>query len=167
MSKISLFVNGIPVEVEEGTSILNAAKMIGIHIPTLCYHPDLLAWAACGICVVKAEGSPKMLRACSTPASEGMKIITHDEEIVRIRKTVLELTLSTHPNDCLRCGRSGNCELQTLAADFGIREIPYRDMVKRLPVDNSTSSIVLNPEKCVKCGRCAIVCQQLQGVHAL
>jgi NADH-quinone oxidoreductase subunit G len=160
-------INGIPVSVAEGTSILNAAMEVGVQIPKLCYHSDLEAWAACGICVVKVEGSPKMLRACATAVAPGMKVLTHDPEVVEVRRTVLELILSTHPNDCLKCGRSGNCELQTLAADFGIREIPFEERVERIEPDTSTTSIVLNPEKCIKCGRCVLVCQEMQGVYAL
>lgn len=167
MSMIELEINGIPVSVEAGTTILDAASEVGVKIPTLCYHSDLEPWAACGICVVKVEGSPKMLRACATAAAPGMKIITHDPEIVSVRRTVLELTLATHPNDCLQCGRNGNCELQTLAQEFGIRDVPYEERIAELPVDNTTGSIVLNPEKCVKCGRCVKVCQDMQDVWAL
>jgi NADH-quinone oxidoreductase subunit G len=164
---IELEINGIPVSVEAGTTILDAAEQVGVKIPKLCYHSDLEPWAACGICVVKSEGSPKMLRACATAVAPGMKVITHDPEIVKVRRTVLELILSTHPNDCLQCGRNGNCELQTLAEEFGIREVPYEKRVAEIPVDNTTGSIVLNPEKCVKCGRCVKVCQDMQDVWAL
>ncbi|WP_372844954.1 NADH-dependent [FeFe] hydrogenase, group A6 [Pontiella sp.] len=167
MSMIEAEINGIPVSVPAGTTILDAAKAVGVKIPKLCYHSDLDAWAACGICVVKVEGSPKMLRACATAIGPGMKVITHDPEVVEVRRTVLELILSTHPNDCLKCGRSGSCELQDLAADFGIREIPFEERVERITPDTSTGSIVLNPEKCVKCGRCVLVCQEMQGVYAL
>lgn len=160
-------INGTQVEVEAGSTLLQAAKLVGVNIPTLCYHPDLPAWAACGICVVKLENSPKMVRACATPVAEGMSIITHDPELHQIRKTVIELVLSTHPNSCLTCGRNGSCELQRLAAEFGIREQPYEIRLKDLPKDETTPSIVLNPEKCINCGRCALVCQQLQGVWAL
>ena len=164
---IELEINGIPVSVEPGTTILDAAKSVGVKIPTLCYHSDLEPWAACGICVVKIEGSPKMLRACATAAGPGMKVITHDPEIVKVRRTVLELILSTHPNDCLHCGRNKNCELQTLTEEFGIRNVPYEERLRNLPVDKSTGSIVLNPEKCIACGRCTKVCQEMQGVWAL
>ena len=167
MNIIELEINGIPVSVEAGTTILDAAKSVGVKIPTLCFHHDLEPWAACGICVVKAEGSPKMLRACATAVAPGMKIVTHDPEIVKVRRTVLELTLSTHPNDCLQCSRNGNCELQTLAEEFGIREVPYEKRLREIPADHSTGSIVLNPEKCISCGRCAKVCQDMQGVWAL
>jgi iron-only hydrogenase group A len=164
---IQLEINGIPVEVPAGTTILNAAKAVQVKIPTLCYHPDLLAWAACGICVVRQAGSPKLLRACCTEVTPGMKITTHDSDIVRVRRTVLELILANHPNDCLQCPRNNNCELQKIAADFGIRDIPFPMDVPSIPVDNSTTSIVLNPEKCIKCGRCVLVCQGMQDVWAL
>jgi len=164
---IKLEINGIPVEVAAGSTILQAAKAVQVKIPTLCYHPDLSPWAACGICVVRNAGSPKLLRACCTEAVPGMKITTHDPDIVRVRRTVVELMLSNHPNDCLRCPRSGNCELQQIAADFGIREIPFERRVKDIPLDTSTTSIVLDQKKCIKCGRCALVCQNMQNVWAL
>jgi NADH-quinone oxidoreductase subunit G len=157
----------MPVQVEEGTSILDATKKVNIKIPTLCYNPDLPPWAACGICIVRMEGSPKMVRACTTPVAEGMKVITHDPEIIQVRRTVVELILSNHPNDCLQCPRNGNCELQRLAAEFGIREVPFQNIVKDLPIDDSNPSIVLNPEKCVRCGRCVKVCQEMQNVWAI
>ncbi len=164
---IKLEINGIPVEVPQGTSILNAAKHIHIKIPTLCYHPDLKAGASCGICVVRNAGSPKLLRACCTDVAPGMKITTHDADIVKVRLTVLELILANHPNDCLQCPRSGNCELQKIAADFGVRDNPYPREVIKIPIDCSTGSLVLNQEKCIKCGRCVDVCQNMQNVWAL
>ncbi len=117
-----------PSRVPEGTTILEAAEKVQIKIPTLCKHPDLPPTASCGICIVKAKGSNKMLRACCTPIEENMEIITHDTEIVNVRRSVIELILSKHPNECLTCGRSGNCELQTLAADFGIRRESYQPL---------------------------------------
>jgi len=164
---VNIRINGESVQVPEGTTILKAAEQVNVKIPVLCYHPDLPPWAACGICVVKLENSPKMVRACATPVSEGMGIITHDPELHEIRRTVIELILSTHPNDCLKCGRNGNCELQKLAADFGIREQPFEQRIREIEPDTSTPSIVFNPEKCVNCGRCANVCQVMQGVWAL
>ncbi|MDR2159533.1 MAG: [FeFe] hydrogenase, group A [Treponema sp.] len=164
---VNLKINGIPVGVEEGTSILNAAKKVNIKIPTLCYNPDLPPWASCGICIVRLAGSPKMVRACTTPVTENMDIVTHDAEIIAVRRTVVELILSNHPNDCLQCPRNGNCELQTLAAEFGIREVPYKKVLNALPIDDSNPAIVLNPEKCIRCGRCVKVCQEMQNVWAL
>jgi NADH-quinone oxidoreductase subunit G len=164
---VNIKINGIPLQVEEGVSILNAAKKINIKIPSLCYNPDLPPWASCGICIVRMEGTPRMVRACTTPVAENMSIITHDPEIIAVRRTVVELILSNHPSDCLQCPRNGNCELQTLAAEFGIREIPYRKVLNQLPIDDSNPAIVLNPEKCIRCGRCVKVCQEIQNVWAL
>jgi len=160
-------INGVPVEVSKGTTILAAAKKVQMNIPTLCYHPDLPAWASCGICVVKVEGSPKMIRACTTPVDEGQNILTHDPEIVEVRRSVLELIMSNHPNECLYCPRNGSCELQALAAEFGIREQPFKANIRRLPKDETSPSIVLDPYKCILCGRCAKVCQDMQNVWAL
>jgi NADH-quinone oxidoreductase subunit G len=164
---VNLKINGISLQVEDGTTILDAAKKINIKIPTLCYNPDLPPWASCGICIVRMAGSPRMVRACTTQVSENMDIITHDAEIIATRRTVLELILSNHPNDCLQCPRNGNCELQTLAAEFGIRESPYRKVLNAFPIDDSNPAIVLNPEKCIRCGRCVKVCQEVQNVWAL
>jgi NADH-quinone oxidoreductase subunit G len=167
MKTVKLTINGLPVEVPEGTTILNAAKQVQVKIPSLCYHPDLPAWAACGICVVKIKGFSKLVRACVAPAADGQEVVTHDPELYAIRRTVIQLILSTHPDDCLQCPRNHNCELQRLAAEFGVREAPYGKRLRDLPEDDTTGSLILNPEKCILCGRCAAVCQQMQGVWAL
>jgi NADH-quinone oxidoreductase subunit G len=164
---VNLRIDGTPVEVAAGTTILEAAREADVEIPTLCYHPSLEASAACGICVVKLEGRGGMTRACAAEAEEGMEVITHDPEIVRVRRTVLELILSNHPNECLTCGRNGTCELQALAERFGIRSESFPSVVRELPPDSTTGSVVLDPRKCVKCGRCLTVCQDLQDVWAL
>jgi NADH-quinone oxidoreductase subunit G len=164
---INITINGKALEVEPGTTVLDAAKMVNIKIPTLCYSPDLTPWASCGICIVRLAGSPKMVRACCTVCENNMNIITHDPEIIAVRRTVLELILSNHPNDCLQCPRSQSCELQDLAAEFGLREAPYTKVKNDLPVDDSNPAIVLCPEKCIRCGRCVKVCQDVQNVWAL
>ncbi|MDR1319363.1 MAG: [FeFe] hydrogenase, group A [Treponema sp.] len=166
---VNIKINGTPLQVEDTVTILEAAKKVNVKIPTLCYNPDLPAWASCGICIVRTAGpgSPRMARACITPVAENMDIITHDPEIIATRRTVVELILSNHPSDCLQCPRNGNCELQTLAADFGIRELPYKHISQGLPIDDSNPAIVLNPEKCIRCGRCVKVCQEIQNVWAI
>jgi len=160
-------INGKTVEVAEGISILDAAEKLHVRIPKLCHNDDLEPWAACGLCVVKNGKSPKFLRACCTPLEEGMDIITTDAELVQTRKTVIELILSTHPDDCLACPRNQECELQRLAAEFGVRDQPFPKRLRFLPIDNSTGAIVLNPEKCIRCGRCVKVCQDMQNVWAV
>ena len=160
-------INGLPVEVPEGTSILDAARHAAVKIPTLCKHPDLLPTAACGLCIVRNKGGPRLLRACCTPLENGMEIVTHDHEIVEVRRATLELILSNHPADCLNCGRNGECELQAIAADFNLREAPIKRYVREIPADRSTGSIILEFEKCIKCGRCLQVCQDMQDVWAL
>jgi NADH-quinone oxidoreductase subunit G len=164
---INCKINGKAVQVEDGSTILKAAEKVNIKIPTLCYNPDLPPWASCGLCIVRMEGSPKMVRACTTPVSEGMAVVTHDAELIAIRRTVLELILSNHPNDCLQCPRNGSCELQTMAAEFGIREVPFAKIRNEIPIDDSNPAIILNPEKCIRCGRCVKVCQEMQNVWAL
>jgi NADP-reducing hydrogenase subunit HndD len=160
-------INDIEVIVEDGATILDAAKNVQVNIPTLCKHPDLLPTAACGICIVKIKGSNKMLRSCCTPIEESMDIITHDDELQDIRRNAIELILSNHPNDCLQCARNNNCELQRLASDFGIREVSFPQFLRQIPNDDSTKTIALVPEKCILCGRCVQVCQKMQDVWAL
>ena len=165
---VKLTIDSIAVEVPEGTSILDAAKKVQVAIPTLCYHPDLKPSAACGLCIVKVGG--RMLRACCTPAEEGMEVITRDADIVAARRVVLKLILSRHVNECLTCQKSGNCELQDLSAKFGIRSEEFENIVpsaEEMPKDDSTKCIVFDPRKCILCGRCVEVCQNVQNVNAL
>ncbi len=160
-------INGLPVEVPVGTSVLDAARKLGIRIPTLCKHPDLLPTAACGLCIVKVAGEGKMPRACATALRNGMRITTHDSELTGIRRTILELILSTHPNACLTCGRNGNCELQTLVAEFGVRSDRLEKRLRDVPPDHSNGSIIIDFVKCINCARCVQVCQDIQNVWAL
>ncbi len=160
-------INGLPVSVPYGTTILEAARSVQVKVPTLCKHKDLLPTAACGLCIVKVAGSRKFPRACATPLEDGMEITTHDGELTEIRRSVIELILSNHPNACLSCGRNGNCELQTLAAEFGIRQDSIERYMRDLPCDASNGSIIIDFNKCIKCGRCVQVCQEVQNVWAL
>ncbi|MCC5829502.1 MAG: iron hydrogenase small subunit [Phycisphaeraceae bacterium] len=164
---INATINGREVTVPEGTTILDAARKVQVRIPKLCKHDDLPPTAACGICIVRINGNRRLPRACCTPVEEGMRIITHDPDIVAIRKSVIEMILSKHPNECFTCGRNGTCELQALAADFGVTHQPFTCIVPDLPKDDSTRTIVLEPRKCITCGRCLEVCQQMQNVWAL
>ncbi len=168
---VELTINGKQVSVPEGTSILKAAETIGIKIPTLCYCDDLEAWASCGICVVKnvdpRTGRARMARACCTAVTPGMNIVTNDADLMKARRTVLELILSNHPDNCLKCSRNQNCELQKLAGQFGLTDIRFERRLKNQPVDDSYAEIVLDRDKCINCGRCITACHDMQNVFAL
>ncbi len=164
---VKAIINGLPVEVAEGTSILDAAKKVSIKIPALCKHPDLDHTAACGICIVRIKATGRTLRACCTPLENGMDVTTHDSEIVNVRRGIVEMIMSKHPNECVTCSRSQNCELQTMCADFNIERSDLDNIVPDLPLDESTKSITLDPRKCISCGRCIQVCQENQNVWAL
>lgn len=166
---IKVTINGKTVEVKEGSSILDAARLANVKIPTLCKHPDLEASGGCGLCIVKIKGLNKMLRACTTEVTPNMEVTTHDPELVSVRKTVLELIMSNHPQDCLTCARNQNCELQSLCAEFGIRENHFPNILNSRPhkKDNSAKGICIDTSKCIQCGRCVQVCQKMQNVWAL
>jgi NADH-quinone oxidoreductase subunit G/NADP-reducing hydrogenase subunit HndD len=165
---VNLSIDGIAVTVSEGTTILEAARKAGIHIPTLCDHPDLGRRSVCRLCVVEADGRGKLVAACANDVSEGMQIVTNNARIVGIRKMVVELLLANHPQDCLNCIRSKKCELQSLAAQFGIRSSPFRrEAAQRRPPEVSGGALVRDMDKCIKCGRCVEVCQETQSVRAI
>lgn len=164
---VDIRINGKAYHVSSKLTILEASKLAHVKIPTLCKHEDLPPTANCGICVVKIKGNRKLIRACCTFVENGMDITTHDGELYEVRKNVLELILSTHPFLCLTCLRNGNCELQKLAEDFGIRSVPYNPIVKGSKTDTSTRAVVIDSQKCIGCGRCVEVCQEIQQVHAL
>jgi len=166
IKEITLTIDGIEVKVPEGTTILDAAKKINADIPTLCYYKDLNPTGSCGICVVQVEGAPSLKRACCTPVANGWKIHTANNEVIEARKTVMELILSNHPNDCLECFRNQNCELQTMAEKLGVVDIPFKRFDKEMPIDDK-GVIVRDPNKCIQCGRCIQVCQEVQTVNAI
>ncbi|HQM89031.1 MAG TPA: NADH-dependent [FeFe] hydrogenase, group A6 [Exilispira sp.] len=164
---VKLSINNKQIEVENGTTILQAARKFGVNIPTLCYHEDLPPTGHCGLCVVEQKGG-KTVRSCSTPVSEGMEVFTNTPALFRARKTVVELLLSNHPNDCLYCPKNGFCELQKVAASLDLRNITYDHIDRTVTkVDDSSTSIILRPAYCIQCGRCTYVCQNIQNVHAL
>lgn len=162
---VKLKIDNFDVDVAEGTSILDAARSVQIDIPTLCKHPDVDPSAGCGMCIVKVGG--RIMRSCSTPVAEGMEVVTNDKELQETRKTVLELILSNHPNYCLKCARSGQCELQDMAMRMGVDRDEIHKILKPEEIDDSTQAIVLDPLKCIVCGRCVDICQNQQNAWAL
>ncbi|HHV61325.1 MAG TPA: 2Fe-2S iron-sulfur cluster binding domain-containing protein [Firmicutes bacterium] len=166
--KVKLTIDGREVEIEQGATVLEAARKAGIDIPTLCYHPAVGPSGACRVCIVEVEGARTLVASCVYPVAEGMVVRTNTAAVRAARKTVVELLIAGHPQDCLSCERNGKCELQALARNLGIRKVRYNisDKEHREP-DTSSPSIVRNPDKCVLCGRCVTVCRDIQGVGAL
>ena len=168
MDTVKLSIDGREVMAPKGTNIVEAAKLAGIEIPTLCYMPDLNVKANCRVCMVEVEGSRTLQAACAQPVADGMKVHTNTPMTREARKMSVELLLANHPQDCLNCVRNQNCELQSLAERLGIRENRFalKDRVK-YEKDVSTPSIVRDPAKCILCRRCVAVCQNVQSVGAL
>ncbi|NPV91781.1 MAG: 2Fe-2S iron-sulfur cluster binding domain-containing protein [Firmicutes bacterium] len=167
MSDITLIINGIRTTVPADTTILDAARRAGVKIPTLCYHPDQEVKANCRVCVVEVEGQKNLLPSCATLVSEGMVVKTTTARVMEARRTILELILAHHPQDCLHCVRSGICELQELAASYDVRGNRFLQEERNLPLDFSSPAMVRDPNKCLLCGRCVEVCSSVQTVHAL
>ena len=163
---ISIEADGRNIKAKNGETILTALKREGIHIPTLCHIPGLTPTGACRICVVEVEGTPNLVPSCSYPVCEGMKIKTQTSRVLEARKTIVELLLSNHPDDCLYCSRSGKCDLQKLAQDLGIRQRIYHGKRTARP-DVSSPAIIREPDKCILCGKCVRVCEEIQGVSAI
>lgn len=167
MNNVKINLNGTDVFVPEGITILEAAKRNNVYIPSLCHHPDQRVKANCRICVVEIAGMLKLATACSTLVRDGMVIKTNSPRVRETVRTVLELILADHPQECLTCIRGGNCELRNLAVRYGISEIKGEMAVQNKPLDLSTFSLVRDPNKCIKCGRCAEVCHHTQDVGIL
>ncbi|HBK52778.1 MAG TPA: ferredoxin, partial [Syntrophomonas wolfei] len=155
------------VSVPEGSTILQAASEVGIKIPTLCFHPDQSIKANCRVCVCEVEGNRLLQAACAMPVFEGMVVKTRTPKVLEARKTILELILSNHPQDCLNCIRNGNCELQDLAQEYCIRENPFEYKVRGFAKDFSTPALFRDQDKCILCRRCIEACSVVQSVNAL
>jgi len=160
-------VNGRTVEAREGEMLLDALRREGISVPTLCHLEHLFPTGACRMCVVEVDGRPGLAPSCATPVAEGMKVQTHTSRVVRARKTIVELLLANHPDDCLYCVRSDDCELSALAVEHGVRQRRYAGRRVKLKEDLSSPAIERDPEKCVLCGKCVRVCEEVQGVSAI
>ena len=168
---LNLTINGQPVTVPKGTKILEAAKKANVHIPTLCEHPDLCRRAVCRICVVECDGNTKLAAACANDVWDGMNIVTNNRRILDARKTILELILANHPQNCLTCARNKNCKLQTLAAEFHIGASSFDSntdsaVMGKLPVIEG-KALVRDMDKCVKCVCCVEACQTVQEIGAI
>ena len=164
MDMINCTINGTPVSVPAGTTILEAARTIGIEIPTLCYMKEKNEIGACRICVVEVTGARTLVAACVMPVSEGMEIKTRSDRVLKARKKTLELIMSNHNCECLACDRSENCELQTLARNFGVDFDTYKGEKTEVELDDSSPALVRDDSKCILCRRCVAACRTQTGV---
>ncbi|MCL2825958.1 MAG: formate dehydrogenase subunit alpha [Eggerthellaceae bacterium] len=164
---VTLEIDGKPVTVREGTTIMQAAAKLGIDVPTLCYLKGLAPDGACRMCVVEIEGGRKagLIPSCSEPCAEGMKVATRSERVVKARRFILDLLLSNHTLQCFRCAHNGNCKLQDYSLEYGVEETSFPDgrHSNLDQKDTSNPCFEYNPELCIMCGRCLRVCEQLQG----
>jgi len=167
MELVTLTIDGREVQIEKDKTILDAARKANIHIPTLCYLADINQIGACRICLVEVEGARTLTAACTAPVAEGMKVYTNTPRVRKARRTNLELLLSNHDDNCPACARNLNCELQSLAQSFGIRENRFKGQRINYPKDTSTPALVRDPNKCILCRRCVAVCREVQTVKAI
>ena len=164
---ISLTINGQKVEVEPGTTILQAAEKLGIFIPTLCYDPELTPAGACRMCVVEVEKARALVASCCTPAAEGMVVYTDTERVHTARKINLHLLLANHPLDCLTCEKTGSCRLQDYCYMYGISESEFKGERKDYKPDDTNPFFIRDMNKCILCGLCVRICHEINGAGAI
>jgi NADP-reducing hydrogenase subunit HndD len=166
---VNLSINGLSISVEEGTTILDAARKLNFKIPTLCNHQDLCVAGNCRVCVVEQPGAKTLIAACATPVSDNMEILTNSLKIRTARKHIIELLLSEHKADCTKCYKNGNCELQSLANEYSVGDHIFIDLVPihDHKIDITSPSLAKDDSKCIRCQRCVRTCAELQGVNAL
>ena len=166
---VTLEIDGFKVTVPEGTSIMRAAATIGIDIPKLCATDSIEPFGSCRLCVVQIEGGRGMPASCTTPAAEGLKVVTQNQKLADVRRGVMELYISDHPLDCLTCSANGDCELQDMAGAVGLREVRYKPIETHLDAvkDESNPYFSFDPSKCIVCSRCVRACEETQGTFAL
>ena len=162
----TMIIDGRKVEFNGEKNVLEVVRKAGIELPTFCYHSELSLYGACRICIVEDKNG-KIFTSCSTLPKDGMEIYTQTPRLQRYRKNILELLLSNHDRDCTACERTGACELERLATRFSIRDIRFGELDRKHPIDDSSLAIVRNPNKCILCGDCVRMCEEIQGVGAL
>jgi NADH-quinone oxidoreductase subunit G len=165
---MKITINNQPIQVPEGITIMEACNSVGINVPSLCYLKDVSHNASCGVCVVEVKGAKSLLRSCITQVTENMEIITNSQLVMEARRVNVELLLANHPQDCLQCDRNQNCELQQITFDLGVTCKRFVRTQREIRMKDETSlSLVRDPEKCILCGRCVAVCSEVQGVKAI
>ena len=166
MDLVSLTIDGVQVQVPAGTTVLEAARLANIQIPTLCYLKDVNQIGACRMCLVDT-GARAFAAACVMPVSPNMVVKTNTPAIREARKVNMELLLSNHDRKCLTCVRSRNCELQTLAEELGVRDVRFEGKRNEYPIDDSSPSVVRDPNKCIQCRRCIAACGNVQKIGVI
>ncbi len=164
---VNIKINGIDCQAPKGSTILEACRLAGIRIPTLCYLKDINAIGACRICVVEVKGARSLVASCVYPINEGMEIFTATPKVIESRKTTLELLLSNHNKSCLSCVRSGNCELQALCEEYGVNATRFDGAVTPSECDDSAAHMYRDNSKCISCRRCVAACEKTQGIGVI
>lgn len=171
MATVSLTIDGMAVKVPQGTTILEAAKKIKIEIPALCYDKNLDIVSACRLCLVEIEGMPKLMTSCSTPVSEGMVVFTESEKVIEVRRTILQLLLDNHPNDCLTCQKAGECLLQKYSFKYDVQFRDHngarRGQEYASWTDTSSPYVFRDESKCILCGKCVRTCAEVETRNVL
>ena len=163
MSAVKLTIDGMPVEVAPGTTILEAARQLGIDIPTLCHDPELTRNGACRMCVVEVEKARALVASCCTPVAPDMVVHTDSERVRTARQTILRLILANHPLECITCEKTGDCRLQDYCYRYGISESGFTGETKDLPLDDTNPFFIRDMNKCILCGKCVGKCQEING----
>ena len=168
MENITIKINGMEVSAPKGSTILEAARLAHIEIPTLCYLKEINEIGACRMCVVEVKGARSLVTACVYPINEGMEVWTNTPKVIASRRKTLQLLLSNHDRKCLSCVRSGNCELQTLCREYKVDDEAYYDGERnKYELDTSAAHMVRDNNKCILCRRCSAVCEKVQGVGVI
>jgi len=167
ISTITLKINGTEITVPEGTTILKAAQVNGITIPTLCYLDGLTSYGGCRLCLVEVTGSPKLFAACATPVSQGMEVTTNSERLKDYRKMAVQMLIAERTHVCSVCVADNNCELQELANQLGVDHVTLERNWTAMEIDSSHDFLVIDRNRCILCTRCIRVCDEIEGVHTL
>lgn len=164
---LKITIDGKTTQVPQGTTVLEAARILDISIPTLCHHPKLTPFGGCRLCIVEIKGIPRAVTSCTTPVTDGMEVTTSTPQIEQLRKSVLELILSDHPNDCMLCEKAGDCTLQELAYFYGAKGSAVEGERRVYAQRDGNPFLERDMEKCILCGRCVKACDEIQGVGAI
>ena len=167
MAKGMMIVDGQRVNFDGEKNVLSVIRKAGIEMPTFCYYSDLSVYGACRMCVVEDEKTGKIDASCSMEPRDGMRISTNSARLLKHRRVILELLLASHNCNCTTCEKSGHCRLQELAQQFGVRKIRFPDTREHYEIDSSSPAVLRDPNKCILCGDCVRVCEEMQGMGIL